>query len=108
MSQFRTPTGQTGTDAYIYEAAQIRNCLRELNARAAHLAAVMADEMPDDTVLRWPIPSERFPDATTPVDAESLRGILAMSGIAADAELLGSIARSLACPSLPVVHSLRS
>lgn len=44
---FTTPTGQTGRDAYKYEAQQIANLLRELDARATRLAKAMADENPD-------------------------------------------------------------
>ena len=48
MSQpFRTPTGQTGMDAYVYEAAQISNVQRELNARFHCLIDVVRTEQPD-------------------------------------------------------------
>lgn len=43
---FRTPSGQTGRDAYRYEAAQIRNLQRELDDRALALAAAMEEEIP--------------------------------------------------------------
>ena len=43
---FCTPTGQTGLDAYIYEAAQIANAQRELNARMLHLRQTVAEEQP--------------------------------------------------------------
>jgi hypothetical protein len=44
---FRTPTGQTGTDAYVYEAAQIANAQRELDARMQDLLTAMHTEQPD-------------------------------------------------------------
>lgn len=43
---FRTATGQTGKDAYVFEAAQIANAQRELDARFAKLRQVVADEAP--------------------------------------------------------------
>jgi hypothetical protein len=44
---FCSPTGQTGKDAYIYEAAQIANEQRELDKRFRHLRATVAEENPD-------------------------------------------------------------
>jgi hypothetical protein len=94
---FRTPTGQTGTDAYIYEAAQIQNHLRELNARAHDLAEAMATELPADASGRWGIASKNYPDAYTTFDRESLARVLREHIIgASDAVLLERIARGLA------------
>ena len=96
---FRTPTGQTGTDAYIYEAAQIQNHLRELNARAHDLAEAMATELPADASGRWGIASANYPDAYTTFDRESLGRVLREHIIgASDAVLLERIARGLADP----------
>jgi len=54
---FRTPTGQTGTDAYVFEAAQIANAQRELDARFTRLRAVIAEEAPElfksSTDFKW-------------------------------------------------------
>lgn len=44
--QFRTPTGQTGKDAYSYEAAAIANEQRELNARFRRLVDAVREESP--------------------------------------------------------------
>lgn len=44
---FRTPTGQTGQDAYIYEAAQIMNAQRDLNTRFHRLIETVRKEAPD-------------------------------------------------------------
>lgn len=103
---FRTPTGQTGTDAYAYEAAQIENSLRDLNARAARLAEAMAQELADDVVVLIAIPSQRYPDATMPADHEGLQRMLPMMGIAADAHMLGEYARALADPTYVVRSDL--
>ena len=96
MPAFRTPTGQTGPDAYMYEAAQISNHLRALNARAARLAAMMAAEMPEDVShVRWSISSPKYPDATSAMSRDALIRVLDISGYAVDAPLLGSIARAI-------------
>lgn len=47
MTQFRSATGQTGRDAYIYEAAQIENAQRALNERFARLLTAAHDEHPE-------------------------------------------------------------
>jgi hypothetical protein len=47
MTQFRTATGQTGRDAYEFEAAQILNARRELDARVERLLRVMHEEAPE-------------------------------------------------------------
>jgi hypothetical protein len=107
MTTFRTPSGQTGTDAYIYEAAQIRNSLRELDRRAARLAAVMVDELPEDASCLVSIASENYPDATSTADRESLTRILPMLGRAADAELLLDYARGIAHPEHVVENRVR-
>lgn len=44
---FRTPTGQTGKDAYVFEAAAIANEMRELTARFQALREVVLEEMPE-------------------------------------------------------------
>ena len=44
---FRTATGQTGKDAYIYEAAQIANAQRELDRRMKLLRETVATEAPE-------------------------------------------------------------
>jgi hypothetical protein len=44
---FRTPSGQTGRDAYVFEAASIVNELRELKARWARLQETIETEQPD-------------------------------------------------------------
>lgn len=96
---FRTPTGQTGADAYIYEAAQIQNALRELDKRAHDLAEAMATELPADASGRWGIASERYPDAYRTFDRESLARVLREHIVgASDAVLLERIARGLADP----------
>lgn len=95
---YRTATGQTGTDAYIYESVQISNALRELNERAARLAAIMVDEMPDDVEVKWSMASEAYPDATRPADRDSLARMLPMMGSAADAKMLTQIAMAMSDP----------
>lgn len=44
---FTTPTGQTGKDAYVYEAAQIANAQRELDARMKRLLVAAHTEHPE-------------------------------------------------------------
>jgi hypothetical protein len=44
---FCTPTGQTGVDAYTYEAAQIANSQRELDERMKRLVATVREEHPE-------------------------------------------------------------
>jgi len=44
---FRTATGQTGRDAYIYESAQIANAPRELDRRFNELRKIVAAEAPE-------------------------------------------------------------
>lgn len=43
---FRTPTGQTGPDAYVFEAAQIANAQRELDERFQRLLGTVRTEAP--------------------------------------------------------------
>jgi hypothetical protein len=43
---FRTSTGQTGLDAYVFEAAAIANSKRELDARFRRLRENVAEESP--------------------------------------------------------------
>lgn len=44
---FTTPTGQTGRDAYSYEAAAIANAQRELDARFRRLLEAAHREHPE-------------------------------------------------------------
>lgn len=44
---FRTATGQTGLDAYLFEAAAIANAQRELDARMGRLMDAITEENPD-------------------------------------------------------------
>lgn len=46
---FRTATGQTGRDAYLFEAAAIANSQRELDARMERLTDAMVNEDADLT-----------------------------------------------------------
>lgn len=69
---FRTPTGQTGFDAYAYELAQIENARRELDARMVRLTEVIAAELPPDATGSMSIASEQFPDAAIPVDRDGI------------------------------------
>jgi hypothetical protein len=101
---FRTPTGQTGRDAYVYEAAQIANALRELNARAARLAEAMAAELAPDASCRVSIASESYPDATLNCDRDGLARVLPMLGTAAEAQALAEFARAIADPAHVVVR----
>jgi len=50
---FRTQTGQTGRDAYIYELAAIRNARRALDRQMLHLIEVMTAELPRDAKSSW-------------------------------------------------------
>jgi hypothetical protein len=95
---YRTATGQTGPTAYVYEATQIANALRELDERAARLAAIMVDELPDDVEVKVGIPSDRYPDATSTADRDSLARMLPMMGNASDAKTLASFAWAMLDP----------
>jgi hypothetical protein len=44
---FRTPTGQTGVDAYVFEATAIANAQRVLDARFKELHATARKEHPE-------------------------------------------------------------
>lgn len=68
---FRTATGQTGRDAYIYELAAIRNAARELNARASRLYATMRRELPAEASSQ-----HSLGDYTTPIDRETIGSML--------------------------------
>lgn len=46
---FTTPTGQTGSDAYKYERAQIANTRREIDAREARLEKAIIEEARNET-----------------------------------------------------------
>lgn len=94
---FRTATGQTGPDAYMYEASQILNCQRELDGRAARLARVMADELPESVSVKWAMPSAAHPDFFHEWDErDALAKVLIMNGSGRDAKALLDIARALA------------
>ncbi len=101
---FRTHTGQTGTDAYQYEAAAIVNALRELDARAAALASVMVAELPADASVSVSIASDRFPEATMDNDRDGIARVLPMLGAASSASVILDYARALADPSHIVKH----
>lgn len=75
---FTTSSGQTGHSAYVYELAQISNEYRELNSRLAKLTQAIADELPLDATGTQSIASERYPDASMPVDTATYRRQLAM------------------------------
>jgi hypothetical protein len=61
---FRTVTGQTGKDAYIYEAAAIANAQRELNTRMKKLVDTIKEEAPDLAFYTRPAgPNPRASDA---------------------------------------------
>lgn len=45
--RFRTATGQTGLSAYVYEACQIANAQRELDARFHRLIDAVRVEEPE-------------------------------------------------------------
>lgn len=47
MPQFRTATGQTGRDAYVFTAAKIANAQRELDDEFKALVKVMQNEAPE-------------------------------------------------------------
>lgn len=44
---FRTSSGQTGFDAYIFEAQAIANAQRELNTRFVQLCQIIKEEKPE-------------------------------------------------------------
>ena len=94
---FRTSTGNTGPTAYVYEAAQIQNCLRELNARAARLAAAMAAELQSTDQITCSIATDDHPDATVTLTTayDSLGKYIRAHHFASDADHLGRIARAL-------------
>lgn len=46
-----TATGQTGRDAYLYEAQQVANAQRELDARMARLVNVIQEECAEGELL---------------------------------------------------------
>lgn len=47
MERFRTRSGQTGMDAYVYELTAIANAQRELNARFETLVETVRNEHPE-------------------------------------------------------------
>ena len=96
-----TATGQTGTDAYANELAQIANAQRDLDERMANLVRIISEELPADVVTRHSIATDSFPDAFIEADRDSLRKQLAMTG-ASDTfthETVGEIIKALADPS---------
>src|SRR4051794_27029894 len=85
--RFTTPTGTTGRDAYIYEAAQIANAQRELDARMARLRTAIAREVPasetasitlhdDGSGPLLPVSIVRYASATLARDIERLIALL--------------------------------
>jgi hypothetical protein len=106
MTTFRTATGQTGPDAYVYEAAQIRNLQRELDARTRRLAEAMVAELPADARVLVSIASQRYPDAVTEADRGALVRMLPLiGGAAANADWLLEYARGLGDPTYVVRDS---
>lgn len=72
VPKFRTPTGQTGMDAYIFELAQIENARRELDARILRLTEAIARELPEDAEGSMSIATDKFPDAAIPLDRDGI------------------------------------
>lgn len=103
---YRSPTGQTGPDAYIYEATAIKNALRDLNARAKRLAEIMVAELPEDYRGKMSIASERFPDATTDIDRVGITRMLEFDGTAANAQWLIDYAQSIRNPEHVIRHDV--
>ena len=103
-SIFRTVSGQTGPTAWEYEAAQIANAQRELDARAARLSDIMQREVPEDACVKFSIATPRFPEAVTYGDAESVRNMLNIIRLARDGEYLARIARGVRDPEFVVKH----
>jgi len=95
---FRTPTGQTGKDAYTFEMAAILNAQRELNLRFVRLCNTIAEELPEDASYEHPIPSDKFPDATTTCPREGMVSML---------EMLGTPDSFAAETAWRIIHSLK-
>jgi hypothetical protein len=72
---FRTPTGQTGRDAYRYELAQVENAQRALDERMARLCAAMDAELGDDATS-----GREFGGRVRTVDRVFITRVLAMCG----------------------------
>lgn len=75
---FRTPTGQTGKDAYSYELAAIANTKRELDSRFVRLLTAMKEELPESAEYDQSIASERFPHAILTADKDTIVKQLSM------------------------------
>lgn len=73
---FRTPTGQTGKDAYVYEITRIRNAQRDLDTQLRNLLANITDELPEDATYEMSIATAKFPDATSTCDRDCIIGQL--------------------------------
>jgi hypothetical protein len=104
--QFRSATGQTGTDAYQYEATGIANALRDLNARQSRLIDVILRELSDDASVNFSIASERFPDACITADGDGLRRLLNLQRQASDAKYVSEIVRGISNPTVVVKDPL--
>jgi hypothetical protein len=67
---YRTRTGQTGYAAYVYELAAIENARRALDARMSTLVDTITAELPAEFASVESIATDKYPDATLPVDRE--------------------------------------
>src|SRR6184192_1914070 len=77
MNKFRTQTGQTGRNAYLYELTHIDSARRRLDRRFNELRAAIVLELPADAMSSFPIPSEAYPDARLDIDREGIARRLA-------------------------------
>lgn len=75
---FRTPTGQTGKDAYVYELAAIANEKRELDKRFLRLLTIMKTELPESAEYDMSIATEEFPEAFLTADKDTIVRQLSM------------------------------
>ena len=87
----RTPTGQTGRDAYIYELAGMANKLHALKREWHALCEAIAADIPQDATSVIPIPSDVFPDATLPIDAGQIQAQISFSGQMLDVSMIGRV-----------------
>jgi hypothetical protein len=83
-NRYRTISGQTGRDAYVFELAQMSNKLRELKTQWQQLCETIADDLPEGTTGKLPIPSDKFPDATLPLDRDALISQISFAGQSLD------------------------
>lgn len=75
VKQFRTPTGQTGRNAYVYELAAIQNERRDLDARMKRLTDAMAAELPESATYTHKM-NETY---SVTADIDAIRAILPMA-----------------------------